>query len=212
MKYKQIVFDIDGTLIDTEYAVIHSLQDIISDITGKHIAYDELIFALGITGEDALRRLNIKNIEAALFLWNNNMKKYNHTVRVFNGIQELLKTLIKSGYEVGIVTSKTKEEFEHDFIIFDIASLFKTVVCADDTVKHKPDSEPLLKYMELTNCSGKELLYIGDSIYDMECAKHAKADFSLAKWGAKNILNSDVTSFITPFDAIDKLVGNSMQK
>lgn len=207
MKYKQIVFDIDGTLIDTEYAVIHSLQDTIAHLTGKNLTNEELIFILGITGEDALRRLNIKNIEEALSLWDNNMKKYSRTVCVFNGIHELLKALIKSGYEPGIVTSKTKKEFEHDFMVFDIASLFKTIICADDTAKHKPDPEPLLKYMELTKCSGRELLYIGDSIYDMECAKRAGTDFSFAQWGIKRTLNSNMASFVTPFDAIDKLIG-----
>ena len=48
MGYKQIVFDVDGTLIDTEYAVIHSLQDTIRAINGKIISDKELTFALGI--------------------------------------------------------------------------------------------------------------------------------------------------------------------
>ena len=56
MGYKQIVFDVDGTLIDTEYAVIHSLQDTIRAINGKIISDKELTFALGITGENALQR------------------------------------------------------------------------------------------------------------------------------------------------------------
>ena len=59
MGYKQIVFDVDGTLIDTEYAVIHSLQDTIRAINGKIISDKELTFALGITGENALRRLGV---------------------------------------------------------------------------------------------------------------------------------------------------------
>lgn len=183
MKYKQIVFDIDGTLIDTEYAVIHSLQDTIAHLTGKNLTHEELIFVLGITGKDALRRLNIKNIEEALSLWDNNMKKYSHTVCVFNGIHELLKALIKSGYEPGIVTSKTKEEFEHDFMVFDIASLFKTIICADDTAKHKPDPEPLLKYMELIKMQRQGLLYIATASMIWNAAKRAGTDFSLSNGG-----------------------------
>ena len=54
MKYKHIVFDIDGTLIDTEYAVINSLIKTITEITGSAPQYESLKFALGITGRNAM--------------------------------------------------------------------------------------------------------------------------------------------------------------
>ncbi len=63
MKYKHIVFDIDGTLIDTEYAVIHSLIKTIIEITGNTPQYASLRFALGITGRKALELLKVPNIE-----------------------------------------------------------------------------------------------------------------------------------------------------
>ena len=66
MKYKHIVFDIDGTLIDTEYAVLHSLQETIRVLSGREIPCAELIFALGITGIDALKKLEIKDISYAI--------------------------------------------------------------------------------------------------------------------------------------------------
>lgn len=59
MKYEHIVFDIDGTLIDTEYAVLHSLQETIMELSGEEIPVSELTFALGITGADALKILGI---------------------------------------------------------------------------------------------------------------------------------------------------------
>ncbi|WP_313182898.1 HAD hydrolase-like protein [Lacrimispora sp.] len=49
---------------------------------------------------------------------------------------------------------------------------------------HKPDPDPLFKYMEVSNASNNELIYIGDSVYDWECAKSAKVDFALAGWGS----------------------------
>ena len=68
MKYKHIVFDIDGTLIDTEYAVLHSLQETIRALSGREIPCSELKFALGITGIDALKKLEIKDISHAIEL------------------------------------------------------------------------------------------------------------------------------------------------
>ena len=85
MGYKQIVFDVDGTLIDTEYAVIHSLQDTIRAINGKIISDKELTFALGITGENALRRLGVSDIASALSMWDKNMEKYRDTILYFTG-------------------------------------------------------------------------------------------------------------------------------
>ncbi len=106
--------------------------------------------------------------------------RYKH----FQGISELLDTLVQFGYELGIVTSKTREEFKQDFEPFDISKYFATIICADDTVKHKPDPDPLFKYMEVSNASNNDLLYIGDSVYDRKCAESAKVDFALAGWGS----------------------------
>lgn len=184
MKYEQIVFDIDGTLLDTEYAVLHSLQDTVRELYKKEISVSELRFALGITGADALKILQIEDISRALGLWDKNMGKYADTVKVFEGISELLEELLKMDCQMGIVTSKTREEFEHDFGRFGISHYFKTIVCADDTKKHKPDAAPLLKYMELSGADCKEILYVGDSRYDSECAENAGIEFALAVWGS----------------------------
>lgn len=186
MKYKHIVFDIDGTLIDTEYAVLHSLQETIRVLSGREIPCAELIFALGITGIDALKKLEIKDISYAIGLWDKNMCKYADTIKVFDGIPELLKKLLRLDCEMGIVTSKTREEFTHDFCQFGISHYFKTTICADDTQEHKPNAAPLLKYMQLSEIQYEKILYIGDSEYDSKCAENAGIDFALAVWGSHN--------------------------
>ncbi len=184
MKYTNIVFDIDGTLLDTEYAVLHSLQDTVREAAGTEMPLSELTFALGITGADALERLHITDIPNTLDRWNENMGKYADTVTVFDGMRDVLENLRKAGCEMGIVTSRTREEYGHDFRSLSIGHYFKTIICADDTRKHKPDGEPLLKYMELSGAGHGNILYVGDSEYDSRCAGNAGVCFALAVWGS----------------------------
>ena len=171
-------------MIDTEYALLHSLRDILKEEYDRNYKIEELEFALGITGEAAIEQLEISNIKYAIELWNDKLNKYKETVCVFNGIEELLKQL-SLNYKLGIVTSKTKEEFEEEVVHFGLNKYNEIIICADDTKKHKTNPEPLLKYMELANAKNNEIIYIGDSIYDMQCAKASNVDFVFAKWGNK---------------------------
>lgn len=212
MKYRNIVFDIDGTLIDTEYAVLHSLQDTVRVLSGKEIPCSELTFALGITGADALKKLDIKNIPHAIKLWDKNMCRYTDTVTVFDGITELLENLLRLDCEMGIVTSKTRKEFEHDFCQFGINHYFKTIVCADDTKEHKPNAAPLLKYAELSRTDYGKVLYIGDSEYDSKCAESAGIAFALAVWGSHSRLIKANYFLEKPADLLEKLAIEKKEK
>lgn len=184
--YNYIIFDIDGTILDTETAVLSSLQKLLLEELNKNYSFEDLSFALGIPGETALNKLGIKNILESNEKWNRYLKEYFHHVKVFEGIKDTLIKLDEMNISTGIVTSKTKEEFINDFVPFDLTKHFKFVVCADDTAKHKPDPEPILKFIELSGAEKSKTIYIGDTKYDMHCASSAGIDFALALWGAKS--------------------------
>lgn len=205
MKYKNIIFDFDGTLVDTEYALLHSLQDTLKAFSiNKDLK--ELSFVFGIPGGDALKQLGVNDISGALEIWYKNMVTYKESIIIFDGIKEALKMLLEGGYELGIVTSKTRKEFKFDFDCSDIKNFFKYIVCSDDTVQHKPDPEPLLKYMELANVKPQEVLYIGDSKYDAMCAEQAHIDFGLAVWGHHKRDLPAAYYFDKPIEIFQKLI------
>ena len=78
MKYRHIIFDIDGTLLDTEYAVLHSLQDTVMLYLNRHIPTEELAFALGIPGKVTLAGLGIADVNGANKCWNDKMVSATH--------------------------------------------------------------------------------------------------------------------------------------
>lgn len=182
--YKHIVFDIDGTLVDNEKAVLYSLQEVLRKAVGRAYPIEELTFSLGITGEDALRRLNVENVSAVMGLWIKGLQQFEGMVSLHKGIVELLKELSVRGYKLGIATSRPRELLENDYKMLKVIQYFEIKICADDTVEHKPTAAPLLKYLELAEVSKDEVLYIGDSVHDSQCAENAGVDFALAVWGS----------------------------
>lgn len=184
--YKTFIFDVDGTLINTEQAVLGSLKQLLKQHYDMEMSQQDLAFVLGIPGSASLRQLGLDYIELANKKWNELMQReYRHTVHVFEGIQQLLVDLKEQSVMTGVVTSKTYQEFLDDFVPFGLVYDLTYAICADDTERHKPHPEPLLKFLEVSGAKAESSIYIGDAIYDYECAREAGVDFGLALWGCR---------------------------
>ena len=117
----------------TEYAVLHSLQDTLKELCNYDLSLEDMTFALEITGADALKKLNVlPNISLALKVWYVKIQKYKDSISLFEGMKYTLEKLVSKGYTLGIVTSKTKSEFEHDFNRFQVTDLFDVIICDND--------------------------------------------------------------------------------
>jgi len=186
MKYVNIVFDIDGTLIDTEDIILKSLQKALKDLHNRNEKKENLKFALGITGPKALEVLRVSDNGKTLQTWNEYMQNSSIAIKLFAGIEEVLKKLKSINIKLGIITSRTKYEYEEQFVPLGISDYFETIICSEDTIKHKPDGEPMRKYLEISGAVYTKTLYVGDSTYDMQCALAEKTDCALALWGCSN--------------------------
>lgn len=187
MKYPYIAFDVDGTLIDALPVAVQTMQQALFEYTGTIYPEEQLALTMGLTNEGAFALLGLEYSDACVQRWAGLQLAANDQITLFDGIVEVLRELKKRGYVLGIVTSRSKEEYEADRGLFDqIERYFDHIVLSEMTGKHKPDPEPLLKFMELSGAAPKQTLYIGDSGFDMRCAASAGAAGALALWGAIN--------------------------
>lgn len=203
MDYKHIIFDIDGTMLDSAYADLTALQRVLSEFLNRDYPISELRFALGIPGEVVLKQLGVKDVSMADQRWNSYMKELAHTMKLFDGIKELLLELKGRGVELGIITSKNRKEFHCDFTPFGLDAYFNTIITVEDSKAPKPSAEPMLAYLNKTGADPQEVLYIGDTCYDWECATNAGVDFGVAMWGCHSAEQIHATHYFeTPKDVL----------
>lgn len=187
--YDCIIFDVDGTLINTEQAVISSYQRVIFEEFGCYFTEEEIFRNYSFPTYERIERFGITNVEEAVAKFHNYLMEAFCKVKPFDGILQLLEVLKKKKVAIGIVTARSKKEVEEDPCLQSILKHFNYIICADDTEKHKPDPAPLLKIIKEMNMNIFKTLYIGDTHSDYMCAANSDVDFGLALWGARSVEN-----------------------
>ena len=187
--FSTILFDIDGTIIDTEDVIISSLQEAVSQVTGRQLKHADLQFTLGIPSSVALKQMQLTpaDQQAVQSLWAKLLAKKQKSVRVFATMRRTLAHLQHRGVKLGIITSKNDEELEHEFNRFGLNDYFDVLVTADAKVKPKPSGEPIAFALHELNSTKRDTLYVGDSRYDLQSAQDAGVSFAVATWGANDL-------------------------
>ncbi len=185
MNYKYILFDLDGTLIDTNRLIIESFKH-----TYKcHLEIDaEEQDILKFFGEPLIVTLRRASEEKADEMFKTyieyNESIHDSRVTLCRGIPELLERLKLAGCRMAVVTSKRKKTAIRGLALFDLLKYFEEVVTLEDTEHHKPHPAPLLKALELLDADPAAALMVGDSIYDIQCAHAAGVKSVLVEWSA----------------------------
>lgn len=177
---QNFIFDIDGTLIDTEKMYIKPLYDVLIN-RGYDISYEQAAATFGITAIDALKRLNVTDQESVMEEWNRLIPDYAQYLKVYAGIPESLAEL-KQTKKLAIATSKIRSEFERDFTPIGLNHYFDEVVTSDEVAAGKPAPDMILTGITKLNGDPKTTVYVGDTVYDMQAAHSADVAFALAGW------------------------------
>ncbi|MCH4889268.1 HAD family hydrolase [Acidaminobacter sp. JC074] len=181
---KNIIFDIDGTLINTTHVNMKGLQSVLE----KEKIYktiEELTDYDGLPSSVTLSQLKIDNLTEVEKKWHDYVQDHKDEFTIYYAIPTILKLLSKD-YKLSLVTSRNKKEVAYDKKLNHIMAYFDGLICYDDTKEHKPHPAPLLKAINQFDYKPEETIYIGDSIYDYQAATSAGIRFFKAAWGNKD--------------------------
>lgn len=184
-KYPYVLFDMDGTLIDSIPVVMESFQRAVHQVYG-HRETNALVLknSIGLPLKESFAHYPEKDqpaLQNAYIKINDDLQK--DGVPLFPGILEMLRKMQQNGIRLAVVTSKRLDATLRLIQVMKLDDLFETVVGKESTQRHKPFGDPILKCMEIMHVVNKsEVLYVGDSIHDLECAADAGVDSAAVDW------------------------------
>ncbi len=181
---KTILFDYDGTIMDTNELIIDSWQHTFRTVEGKEREVPLIIKTFGeplfVTMKKELPQIPV---EQGVEIYRAYLKQHiAEKVKPFPGMPELIEKLKLLGYQNGLVTSRTKDSTYTGLERFGLLKYFDCIVSCDDTDRHKPDPEPLRIALGLLAAQAERSVMLGDSMFDILCAKNAGVKSVLVGW------------------------------
>ena len=179
-----VIFDFDGTIADTNQLIIDSWQAVYRAYTGKE---GDLKFILSTFGETLYKAMENAfpehDLEEAVSIYRNYQKEiFRDKIKAFPGMNDLIKELKEKEYKIGIVTSRLKQSTYEGLEVLGVEDCIDEIVTVEDTDKHKPDPEPARICLERLGSKPEESIMIGDSFFDIGCAKNAGMKAIMVKW------------------------------
>ena len=184
MRYPVVLFDLDGTVIDTGAIILASMRHAAETVVGGEYTDAELLAAVGGPGLEAqMQALDPERVDELVRVYRAHNEPLHDTIAVCEGMDVVLDELRARGHRLGVVTAKRRATVELAFARIPIEHLFETVVGGDETAEHKPHPAPLLLALERLGARAGEAAYVGDSPFDMEAAKAAGLFAIGVGWG-----------------------------
>jgi pyrophosphatase PpaX len=181
-----ILFDLDGTLIDTNELIISTyLHTLEKYYPGKYKREDVLPF-LGPTLHEVFENMNPERVEEMILEYRTyNLANHDLLVKEFAGVMETIETLKKKGYKLAIVTTKREDVAFKGLRLMKLDPFFDVMIAYDHVKKVKPDPEPIFLALEKLNSKPEETLMVGDNFHDVLAGKNAGTKTAGVAWTIK---------------------------
>ena len=206
MKY--FIFDVDGTLIDSAPVYLPALGQALND-HGYTPLPEQIQTAFGMTGWQGLAYCGVpeNEFDAVMHSWEQEAYRHLERVKVYDGIIDTLRALKEGGNKLGIATSRNRSQYTHGVIPLGLSKFFDAVVCSDDVADPKPAPDELFECLKRMGGNTEQAVFIGDSAYDMQCARSAGVKSGLALWGCHSPEKMEADVCLAHPSEILKMIG-----
>ncbi|MGG6313315.1 pyrophosphatase PpaX [Paenibacillus macerans] len=182
-----VLFDLDGTIIDTNELIIATFLHVIDKHGLGPYAREQIIPHMGLTLEHQLRTFSGREEVADLVAdyRKYNRERHDELIREFPHVKEVVAKLHESGVMMGIVTTKIRETASLALNMFGLLPYMTTIVTVEDVSHPKPHPEPIMTALRQLNADPGRTLMVGDSAADLQCAKAAGVRSAGVAWSLK---------------------------
>lgn len=184
MKIDTVIFDFDGTVMDTNNIIIKSWQHTFNTLRGRDADLDVLHSSFGEPLEYTIERFFPElPVEEAIKVYRDyHRDKFVDMIELFPGIEEMLAKLKSKGFKTGLATSRLKITTYQGLEKYDLFKYFDVIVTVDDVEESKPDPKFLLRTLEKIGSDPGTSAMVGDTRLDIACANNAGATSILVGW------------------------------
>lgn len=183
-RHRVVLFDLDGTVIDSGGIILASMRHASWAVLGREIADEDLMQAVGGPGLEAqMRALDPERVDELVSVYRAHNEPLHEELSCCPGVDRALERLYAEGRRLGIVTAKRRATVELAFAHVPLGHVFETIVGGDETERHKPHPEPLLLAAERMEADPSEIVYVGDSPFDVRAARAAGMGSVAVTWG-----------------------------
>lgn len=184
-KIDTILFDFDGTVMDTNDVIINSWQHTYRTLENREEDVANIVKTFGEPLEITMQKLfpDVPIEESVRVYRSYHRDNFGELISICPGMKELLQELKKQQYKTGLVTSRLKTTTIQGLEKYGLAPYFDVIVTAEDTDKHKPDPAPVLIALERLEAAPEKSLMLGDTMFDILCARNAGVASVLVEWG-----------------------------
>lgn len=185
MRFPVVLFDLDGTVVDSAGIILASMRHATRQVLGREIPDAALMATVGGPGlEEQMREFGgDEHLDELVRVYRAHNEPLHSELQLCFGMGDVLVRLKDEGRRLGVVSAKRRSTVELAFAATGVGRLFDVIVGGDEAANQKPAPDTLLLALERLGASPDEAVYVGDSPFDMGAARAAGLYGIGVTWG-----------------------------